>query len=183
MSTPSTYKALIRKRAGCSRSVRDYYANFDSLVTDYPYDIAIAYCFLKLEQAYNRTLYGGVRKTRKVHTDIARSILDRQHLTREGFLILYKATFDIPLSELVQKKIKYSEAIRDRIIHGKSVQDKDARQCLSGVLDFSEGLEVEVQACARFSPFGDMRGVTGRAGSLDKSTSRLVMKGLGFALK
>ena len=31
------------------------------------------------EQAYNRTLYGGVRKTRKVHADMARSILDRQH--------------------------------------------------------------------------------------------------------
>ena len=183
MTTPATYKGLTRKRGGCSASVGDYYRNFDSLVTDYPYEIAIAYCFLKLEQAYNRTLYGGVRKVRKVHTDIARSILDRQHLTREGFLILYKATFDKPISESVQRKIKYSEKIRDRITHGKTVQDKESRECLSDLLDFSEGLEKEVQACAGFSPFGDMRGVTGRAESLDRSTSRLVMKGLGFALK
>lgn len=183
MTVPTTYKGLIKKRQACSQPVRDYYASLDSLVTDYVYEISIAYCFLKLEQAYNRALYGGVRKVRKVHTDIARSILDKQHLTRDGFLTLYQATFDKPLSDEVQKKIKYAEKIRDRIIHGKGVEDKDARHCLSDVLDFSEGLESEVQASASFSPFGDMRGVTGRATSLDKSTSRLVMKGLGFALK
>ena len=183
MTVPTTYKGLIRKREACSKPVSDYYAHLDALVTNYVYEISIAYCFLKLEQAYNRALYGGVRKVRKVHTDIARSVLDKQHLTRDGFLTLYQATFDKPLSRDVQQRIKYAESIRDRIIHGKVVQDKDARHCLSDVLDFSEVLESEVQASASFSPFGDMSGVTGRASSLYKSTTRLVMKGLGFALR
>ena len=183
MTAPASYKEVIKRYGECPDTISAYFNNFQKLVEDFQYEVAVAYCFLKLEQAYNRTLYGGSRKMRKVHPDIARSVLDKQHLTREGFLELYKNIYDKALPCQVVEQIKSAEKIRDRIIHGKKVEHKDARKCLVDILDFSTELEAEVRNIACFSPFGDMRGLTGRSQSLDKSTSRWVMKGLGFAIK
>lgn len=181
MAVPASYKGVIKHYEGCPDTISAYFNNFRRLVEEFQYEVAVAYCFLKLEQGYNRTLYGGSRKMRQVHTDIATSILDKQHLTREGFLDLYKNVYGKALPDQVVQKIKFSEKIRDRIIHGKKVEDKDAKKCLVDILDFSKELEAEVRSIASFSPFGDMRGLTGQSKSLDKSTSRWVMKGLGFA--
>ncbi len=182
MTVPSTYKGVISRYKSCPEDIRKFYEAFEDLVNDYTYEVSIAYCFLKLEQAYNRTLYGGVRKMRKVHTEIARSVIDKQHLTRDGFIKLYKNVYGKTLPDTLVRKIKFAEKIRDRIIHGKKVEDKDARKCLVDILAFSEGLESEVKSIASFSPYADMRGLTGKSTSLDKTTSRWVMKGVGFAV-
>ena len=182
MTVPATYKGVIKRYKSCPDDIRKFYEAFEELVDGYTYEVSIAYCFLKLEQAYNRTLYGGARKMRKVHTEIATSVLDKQHLTRDGFLGLYKNVYGKALPDALVKNIKFSEKIRDRIIHGKKVEDKDARKCLVDILVFSEGLESEVKAIASFSPYADMRGLTGKSTSLDKPTSRWVMKGMGFAV-
>lgn len=182
MTVPASYKGLIKHHGRCSPAIQSHFESLPSLVTHYVYDVAIAYSFLKLEKAYNRTLYGGVRKVRKVHSEVAQSILDKQHITRDGFLELYKNTFDRELPDALRGNLSYAEKTRDRIIHGKEVDDARARRALTDVLDFAGGMESELLSAFGFSPFSDMRGLTGKAKSLDKSTSRLVMKGLGFAV-
>ena len=182
MTSPGSYRSVLRVYNGCSDPIRNFYCNFEGLLNDYEYEVSVAYVFLKLEQAYNRCLYGGVRKLHKVNAEIASTIMQKQHLTREGFLRLFENVFSQPLNSDVVKKIKFAEKVRDKIIHGKSVQDADKRKCLTDVLQYSREIEREVENIGGFNPFGDMRGVTGRAKPLEKSTSRWVMKGLGFAI-
>lgn len=120
--------------------------------------------FFRLEQAYSRTLYGGAREKHKANSTVLSSVLDKQHLIRGGFLSLFTTVFGVPVGDATKAKNKLSEKIRDRIGHGKSVPDSDARKRLANLLEFAILLESEVCAAASFSPFGDFRGLTGQAG-------------------
>lgn len=180
MQVPASYKTLNRKFSAQPEHIQGFFDSFPALIKDFGYEVAIAYCFFRLEQAYNRTLYGGARKLHKVNPEVLSGVLNHQHLTRQGFLKFYEVIFGKPVSSPTQDKIKFAEKIRDRIIHGKSVADPEARRCLSDILDFAVELEIEIRALASFTPFGDMRGITGQATSLDKATTRWVLKGMGF---
>lgn len=182
MNAPASYKTVIKKYKACPKTIVDFYDGFEGLVTDYVYEVSVAFVFLKLEQAYNRSLYGGVRKLHRVNAQMAAAVMSKQHLTREGYLELFKNVFGQDLDSSVVEKIKFAEKVRDKIIHGKSVSDSDKRRCLSDVFDYSVEIENEVLQLASFSPFADMRGITGQAKGLDKTTSRWLMKGLGFAV-
>lgn len=181
MTIPASYKSLIRHFQGQSQQIQDYLGNFENLIQSYSYEVTVAYCFFKLEQAYNRTLYGGARKLHKVQHQVLTQVLDRQHLSREGFLTFYNVIFGKAVTTSTQSKIKFAEKIRDRIIHGKSVPNVDSRRCLAELLDFATELDKEVQAAAGFSPFADMRGLNGSRTSLDKATTRWVLRGMGFS--
>jgi len=182
MNTPASYISLIAKFNAQPQSIKRFFPSFVDLVQDYEYQIVVAYCFFRLEQAYNRILYGGARKKHKANSTVLSNVLDKQHLTREGFLSLFVNVFGVPVTDATKAKIKFSEKIRDRIIHGKHVPDSDARKCLSNLLDFMTSLETEVRAAAPFSPFGDLRGLTGQSASLDASTTKWLLKGMGFAV-
>jgi len=183
MPIPASYKSLNHKFNEQPSHIKKFFDHLPKLLKEFNYDVSIAYCFFKLEQAYNRTLYGGARKLHKVNADVISHVLDQQHLTRDGFLDFYEVILGKPIPKETQTKIKFSEKIRDRIIHGKTVPDVDSRKCLADLLDFVAELDREVQAAASFTPFGDMRGMTGQAASLDKSTTRWVLKGMGFSVQ
>ena len=182
MTAAPSYISVKKHYNAGQKTIRDYFSNFESLIDDYEYQVVVAYCFFRLEAAYNRTLYGGVRKLHKADKDLATTIIDKQHLTRDGFLDLYSNVFGKPLPNATVAKIKFAEGIRDRVVHGKSVKDADARKCLTDVIDFSHELEQQVQSLASFSPFGTMKGLIGAGKSLDARTTRWLMKGLGFAV-
>lgn len=184
MQAIPSYKALLKCYSNKSKQVQGHFEHLPKLVNDdLPYEIAIAYCFLKVEQAQNRALYGGVVKVHRCDSEFARRLMNFQHLTREGFRELFKNVFGRALKDATAEKILDAEKVRDKVIHGKSVNASELRGAIADVLDYAEDFDSEVHAIAEFHPLGDMRGFKGRAGALDKRTSKWVMRGLGFGVK
>lgn len=61
-----TYKAILKSFDSRSDQVKDYFNDLGHLLNDgYSYEIILAYLFLKVEQAQNRALYGGVVKVHR----------------------------------------------------------------------------------------------------------------------
>ena len=103
-------------------------------------------------------------------------------MTRNGFKDLFKAIFGKPLDKPVAEKIEKAELVRDRILHGKTVSELEKRKAVIDILDYAEALNSAVCDLAGFRPFGLLTGFKGRAQSLDKSTSRWVLKGIGLTM-
>ncbi len=179
-----SYIAIKKAFDNSDDRIKKYYSDLPKLIDgDFSYQICIAYCFLKVEQALNRILYGGVAKIHRGDKEIAQRIVNMHHLTREGFISLYKNIFGRPLDEQTLNKIKAAEKIRDKVIHGKTVTDLEIREAIVDVIDYSQSLNNEVHSIAGFYPFGDMRGFKGRSKPLDRRTTKWLMRGLGFGAK
>jgi len=181
MSIPS-YKAVIKRYSSAPSEVRDYFTYLPALVQDYPYDVCLAYMFIRVERAQNMALYCGVVKLHAADATVASSVIERQHITRDSFLDLFENVFGQPLDPAVAKHLKFAEKVRDRTVHGKSVTDANFRKALVEILDYADSFNAAVSKRAGFKPFGDLRGFKGRATSLGKGTTRWLLKGLGFAV-
>lgn len=177
-----SYKSLLRHFEGMPEHIRWHFPHFDSLVTnDLPFEIPIAYLFLKIELACNRSLYGGLVRMHNLDTTFARRIMNLQHLTREGYRQLFENVYG--RQPAGQPYIERAEKIRDKVIHGKKVEPAELREAIGDALDFCLVLHEQIFEIARFTPFGDMRGFAAKRELLDASTSKWVMKGMGFAVK
>lgn len=179
-----TYKAILKYFESRSDQVRGYFYDLGYLLNDgYSYEIILAYLFLKVEQAQNRALYGGVVKIHRGQAIFCKRIINQQHLTRDGFKDLYKNIFGHPVNKETSEKIETAEKIRDKVIHGKTIPAKEQRTAIIDVLDYAESLNQDIHQIAGFKPFGSMKGFKGRADSLDTRTTKWVMRGLGFGVK
>lgn len=104
-------------------------------------------------------------------------------MTRQRFWELFKIVFGKnPPQDLVDK-LEKGESVRDKIAHGMKWEHKDAREALVSVIEFASEFNDYVHQQAGFRPFGDLRGFKGRAGSLEKKTTRWVLKGMGIPAK
>ena len=153
----------------------------DVVNNDLPLEIALAYVFLKIELAWNRALYGGLVKIHRADSTFVQRVMDKQHLTRENFQVLFDCVFGKKPD--AQGKIEGAEKIRDRVIHGKKTDAAQLREAIGDALDYSKHLHAQISELAGFTPFGDMRGFSTKITPLDKSTSKWLMRGMGFAVK
>jgi len=183
MARIPSYKALLKLHESLPAEVSGHFSHVPKLIESFPYEVALAYSFLKIEQAQNRALYGGVVKVHRGEADFVRRVMNFQHLTRDRFKEIYKNVFGVALAKATTDKLNTAEKIRDRVIHGKSVDDNEMREAIADCLEYACLFNADVSACAGFKPFGNMRGFKGRADSLDKRTTKWVMRGLGFGVK
>lgn len=177
-----SYKAVAKHFSKMPEHVQRHFPHLtDVLDGKMPLEIPIAYLFLNIELACNRSLYGGVVRLHRVDSTFARRIIHKQHLTREGFRDLFFSVFgEHPAG---QDLIERAEKIRDKVIHGKKVDASALRECIGDALDFCSELHTQVQRIANLTPFADMRGFTARRDQLDPRTSKWVMKGMGFGVR
>jgi len=184
VQTIPSYKALLRLFDAAPAGVQRHFGHLTRLVNDeLPYEIALAYCFLKVEQAQNRALYGGVVKLHRCNAEFAKRLMNFQHLTRDGFKVLFKNVMGKELKATTADAICEAEKIRDRVVHGKDVTENELRTAIADVLTYAEAFDAQVHSIAGFRPLGDMRGFKGRAEPLDKRTTKWLMRGLGFGVK
>lgn len=181
MSVPRT-RGLLNQFDRCSDEVRSYYEHFPKLAEEFPWDVTISYLFARVELAHNMTLYCGMVKQHKVDTGIARTAVDNRHMTRDGFKELFKAIMGKSLKHSIIAKMKEAEKIRDKILHGKSVKDEDKRKAIADIIAYADLYNSFVFDIGGFKPFGPLQGFKGRGAPLDKSTSRWIVKGMGFEL-
>lgn len=176
------YKALVRHFDQMPDHVRWHFPCLAKLLADdLPIEISLAYTFLKLEQAWNRSLYGGLVRLHKAEPAFVRRILDKQHLTRAGFQTLFENIYGH--APAGKGDLDKAETVRDRVIHGKEVKSTELREAVGDALDYSKALHEQIAGIAGFTPFGDMRGFSSKVVALDKATTKWVMKGMGFAVK
>lgn len=181
MPVPGSKKGMIKTYNALPDEVRLYFTHFPALAENYPWDVAIAYMYSKVEQAQNQTIYCGVVKCHRVNAELARKAIDTQHMTRKGFQELCKATFKKEFSAQVAAQLDHADKTRDLILHGKTVPEADKRRAVYDILNYADKFNNEVHTAAGFKPFGSLQGFKGRAQALDKATSRWVLKGMGFS--
>lgn len=175
-----TYKSVLRRFEKSTAAVQWYLEHLPQLVKGYPWEVSLAWVFLRVEQAHHRALYCGVVKLHKADRQLAERAVNGHHMTRNGFNDLFENVFGSRLSETTSKTISKAEHIRDQVIHGKDVKIAAIRDALVDVIEYAELLNAEVKAHAGVEPFGRLTGFKGRGKPLDKSTSRWLLKGVGF---
>lgn len=177
---PRSQRALLKLYDDCSEQVRGYFEHFRPLIENYPYEVALSYAFGQVELAQTMTLYCGVVKIHRVDARLARAAVDAYHMSRAGFLGKVEAIYGKPLPKAAQRKLTSAEGVRDKVMHGKGASDQEKRTALANVLRYAEAVNAFLDPVAGLQPFGSLRGFKGRARSLDRSTSRWVLKGMGF---
>lgn len=181
MITTANRRQLKQKFDDAPAQVREYFSNLPGIL-DFPLDVALAYVFSRVELAHNMALYCGVVKIHKANKEIANPAIDASHMTREGFLEMFKTVFNQDLPTATSNLLENAEKVRDRVMHGKRTSDHEKREAIVKVIQYAAKFNETVYAAARFRPFGNLRGFHGRGESLPKATTRWVLKGMGFPL-
>ena len=176
-----TYKAVLRRFEQSTDSVKWYLSPLDELIKRCPWEVSIAWVFLRIEQAQHRALYCGIVKLHRVDKELAEVALEQRHMTRQGFDELFEVVFGVRLPATVRDMIKRAEDVRDKVIHGKNVTTAAIRDSLVDAIAFAELLNVEMEKLAGVEPCGSIQGFKGRGQPHDKKTSRWILKGMGFA--
>lgn len=182
MKKAPSYKAILKLYNSCDGGLKQYFPYLQQLLESQQYEACLAYVFLKTELAHNRVLYCGVVKQHQADSEIAEAAIGSQHMTREKFHELFKNVFGKELPNIVMEKLVKAEEVRDKVVHGKTVAPFEMRDAIVDVLDYAKAVNKHMEIEAGFKPFGDLRGFKGRKSSLDKSTSRWLLKGIGFTL-
>lgn len=165
--------------------VKAFFNEFRHLVeSDFSLDVLLAYVFLRLEQGQHMALYCGARKLHKTDGELTWNAIDTQHMIREGFHKYFETIYGAPLPQEVRDIISPAERIRDRLMHGKGLDPAELREAISRTLQYAAQINGFLDTRnVGFRPFcGDLRGFVGRLESIDKATSRWVLKGMGFQI-
>ena len=176
-----TYKGLRAQFDSLPPTVRSYLQQLDGLLDGSDkYEIALAYTFMKLEEGNHRALKCGLVRLHKCNSERADDALEKQHFSRKYYRAVFKNIVGKPIPTSCINHLEIAESIRDRRIHGKSVSASDLRAGLSSALSYIKEIGEFVEARTGKNPFGDLRGLAGRAALLDKNTSYWVCKGVGL---
>lgn len=163
--------------------IQPHFEHFSALIqSEFPLEVWLAYLFFRVELAHRGTFYCGVVKLHHADASMARRIIQHQHLTRNSFKTLFESLFGQSVKSSAAVKIKDAESIRDKMMHGSEPTEAKMRKAIIDVLDYAKEYNDFVKSLAGFPPFGDLRGFHGRGNRLSPTTTRLVLKGLGFDL-
>ena len=180
MTAPKSRKGVVQQYKQCSRDVRDYLEHLPDLADDFPLDVALSYMFARVEQAHLDSLYCGVVKLHEAQKDVASQTILSQHMTRESFAQFFKAIFGKDVPPRTADRLNEAYKVRNKVLHGKLASEADMRKAVGRLLEYAEEFNGFVESAAGFRPLGDLRGFKGRAESLPKSTTRWLLKGMGF---
>lgn len=165
-----------------SHAVRDYFRHLPKLVDQFPLDVALSYVFAQVELAQNMALYCGIAKIHHADSNLAYRAVQKYHMTRGAFLEKYATIYGKPIPSEIVDLLITAEGVRDRVMHGKGATDDQKRNAIARVLAYATQLNAHTVALQGAAPFGDLRGFKGAAKSIDKSTTRWMLKGMGFNL-
>ncbi|MBA7478395.1 hypothetical protein ES707_13818 [subsurface metagenome] len=182
MTIPANRRQLKQHFDNAPVQVREYFYALPHLLEYFSLDVALAYVFARVELAHNMALYCGVVKMHKANSEVANSAIDASHMTREDFLEMFKTVFGRHLAPDIRNLLEIAKKVRDRVMHGKRTLEDEKREAIAKVIQYATKFNETVYAAAMFRPFGNLRGFHGRGKSLPKTTTRWVLKGMGFPL-
>ncbi|MDE0003290.1 MAG: hypothetical protein OXQ29_11400 [Rhodospirillaceae bacterium] len=178
---PGNWQGVVNRINDSTDEIKGYFDPVPELIECYPWEVSIGYMFTRVEQAHNHLLRGAAVKIHGVNNSTATRFVDRQHMTRKEFSRLYKNVVGDAIPKRSVKILSEAEKIRDRVVHGKRVAQKDQRTAIVYIVEYAEMINEKLLEKANFFPFkADQRGYAGRRTTLPDATSAWVMKGLGF---
>lgn len=183
MAIPGSWRAVVHRFRQAPPEIANYFNHLPSLAENYPWEVSISYMFGLVELAQNNCLYCGLVKIHKVDSALAREAIDSYPLHRQDFRKFYESILGRKRKTATFAKLEEAQSIRDRLIHGKDVSEQGKRKAVVDIIEFAARFNADVHAIATFRPFGDLRGFKGRGKALDKSTSRWVLRGIGFTIR
>lgn len=176
-----SYKTLRLRYDALSDPVRGFLSKIAPLLdSSSNYDIALAYCFMKIEEGHHRALYGGLIKKCKCDKKYANEVVSKEHMTREHFKNLFKNVFGKAVDAQAEKHHIAASKIRDGLIHGKTMSQAQLRSALSESLTYIQIVNDQVKGIASFEPYGRMQGVLSKSEVVDRATSVWIARGIGF---
>lgn len=184
----STFVEKIKSKPGllkfykdCPETVRKYFGHLPRLVEEFPLDVALAYVFAQVEAAHIMALYCGVVKIHKCDKDVARQCIRSHHMTRAEFRKSFELIYGKAIPDGTLALATRAEAVRDQVMHGKPTSDDQKRNGIAHALQYAVELNVLAVKHGGPAPFGNLKGFKGAAKGLPKSTSRWVLRGMGFS--
>ena len=183
VDVPGSWRGVRNRLNAAPNDVQRYFQPAGELIEHYPWEVSLSYLFARLERAHLMAIYCGVVKLHKADAALATTAVDRFQNRRDEFLTLFKNVFgeDIPRSLL--QLLELAQDVRDRVLHGKKVNDADYRMAIAAIIDYATKFNEICFEGGGFRPFGDLRGYKGAGSSLDRSTSRWLLKGIGLPLQ
>ncbi|MHB8387389.1 hypothetical protein [Metallibacterium sp.] len=183
MTSSANYKQVLAHFNNKSQEIIEYFPEFPKLVVGYSWDVSVSYVFSRIEMAKHMTIYCGIVKLHWANSALTKELIDKDHMSRGRFRELFKTVYGDSMDAALLDKLSRAEVIRDKVVHGKSWSDEQARTALIDVFDFAEGLNKLTHKIAGFKIFGDLRGFKGRKESLSRETTRWVLRGMGIPAK
>lgn len=164
--------------------VQAFFSDLPALInSDFSLNIALAYMFFRIEQGQRQMLYYGARKLHRTESQLTWKIVDSQHLTRDAIKEKFEIIYGFPISDTANQYIKEAEGVRNALMHGQKPIEAKQREAICKVMYYAEEMNEHIAGKLNFRPFtGDQRGIVGRREFLDKSTTRWILKGMGFKL-
>ena len=167
-----------------NEDIKNYYESLPHLINEgHFYEVCIGYLFYRLEQAYHRILYCGLMKLHQTEKNLTDTALQSWRITREDFEHKIENIFGKKLPNSIKLKKNYAEDIRDKSLHGKTASDEEKRKAICDILEYSQELNQFIFDKGGFNPFGKLQGFKGAASPLSKSSTRWILKGIGFQLQ
>lgn len=186
MAKPTRAEIFLGQIADQSAGFRDFFSQLPQLLTGSNANLpaALAYQFHLVETAQHRILYGCLCRIHDANSVLAKEAVNMQHMTRHKFAELFTNVVGIPIPQATLERRINAERYRDNMIHGKSGSDAELWRAIQSLTGYAIELNAVVRDRAHFEAFGDMRGVVGRRGHtpLSKSTTRWLLKGMGFGI-
>ena len=182
MTVPRSRPGVRNKLLAAPDDVQQYFAPSATLIEEYPWEVSLSYMFARLERAHLMALYCGVVKLHKVHKDLARRAINQFENRHAEYQDLYKEVFGHKVPQPLVGLLRSAQTVRNNVVHGKEVGQSDYRKAISAIIDYATEFNTECFNHGGFRPFGSLQGFKGAAGSHDKSTSRLILRGVGLLI-
>ena len=183
VDVPGSWRGVRKKLHEAPDEVQEYFKPAAELVERYPWEVSLSYLFARVERAHLMAIYCGVVKLHKANATLARKAVDLFHNTREEFQVIFANVFGLKIPRRLQTTLEGAQNVRDRVLHGKTVTEADYRMAIAAIIEYAAKFNDVCYGKGGFRPFGDLRGYKGAGASLDVSTSRWVLKGIGLPLK
>jgi len=183
MTTPGSWRGVVNRFKQAPKEVQKYFEYLLPLAGQFPGQVILPYLFSRIEYGHNMTIYCGVVKLHRADADLTWNVIDKQHMTRDQFRKLFTTVFGGSIPKAIYEQLEVAERVRDKVIHGHYVADKEIRKAVVSVLGYAEHFNNLVRKLAGFPAFGKYSGFKGRGKSLDRTTTRWLLKGMDFSVK
>ena len=173
-------RSVVRAFTETERSA--YFSPADRLVAaeEYPYDVSLAYMFIRLESCQRAALLFGAMKLHSVELGLTRKSIDQLDITRGNYPEYFETIYSRKIPRALRNRLQHAETVRDDLMHGRRPSEKDKRKAIVDILEYFDGFCDLIQEVAGFDVSGDMRGFKGRAVPHDRKTTRWILKGMGL---
>ncbi len=182
MALSASKQSVIDVFNGTTARTQEHFRYVLSLIEQYKPEVALGYMFDRVAQSHNQLIVAGLVLKHKAHRDVAREVAAFHECTWDEFHYEYQTVFGAVIPEAAADLYIAANEQRRAFMSGKRVSSKDQSIVVENLLKYADAFDEAVWADARLHPFSDLSKTKPRGSSLDKDSTRWVLKGMGFPI-